>query len=459
MADYTPNESIADMSPEASEMLALMSQKRTILNSPGTKLSSLYYSVNNSTTDSVEITYNTGRYTSSLSTPLFGAQSQVIIANSSFVGDTYLHLELPNIYENQTLTRGWGYGIIASLSYLFGSSSVSQTQINGQTMLHKVMMAAETAERRSALLALGGDEMLSPIMRLNPSTNVAERDPDAIISADILLPFPWSSSSGLFCKKPFDTNILSNPITIQIQFASVNQIFGGTPTPTTPFPTGFSTAQVLFRMGDLYSKNVSLKRALDLNPDKSIFYPEVFTQSYTPSVFRGSRNINNRVSVPLLGFINADLLAITIGVVRTDLLSPPAGQSPNVFHYDTLQNIQLIYNGTIMFQAPRTSWKLFTMKSIPGAQYFHNSFIQPTLTGLAPFQSIPQDTYLLHIDFSAIRAVTYEGQMQNVWRIGNNTLTLNFNTSGDETVRYQMFCTYHYNGVVQCMQGQTALYF
>jgi len=447
---------MADLTQEAAEMLTLMQDKRTILSAPGSKLSSLYYNVMNSTVDSVEITFNTGRYVSSLSTPLFGAQSQVILANSSFVGEVYLHLELPNLWPGQSLSRGWGYGAIQQLSFLFGSSNVSQLTVNGQTLWHKIAMQCENAEKRSELFRLGGDELLSPIQRLNSLTGLPERDPDAVLSADILLPLPWSSASGLFGKKAFDTNLLVNPITIQLTFNQSTSVFGGSISPN-PFPSGFTTATMIFRQGDLFSKSMSLKNKLLSMPDQSMFYPWIYTQSYLPTQFYGSNVASQPITMPLLGFINADLLALTIGVVRTSLLAPVQGQPPNIFQYDNIQNVSLLFNGTVMFNAPRQSWKLFTMKSGLGAQYFHNSLIQTA--GVGTFSSIPQDAYLLHIDFSSIRSMSFEGMMQNVWRIGNNTLSLSFTTEGDQTVRYQAFCSYHYNSVVQVQQGQTAIYF
>jgi hypothetical protein len=454
MADLTGQ---GTFSNEASEMLSLMANKRTILSAPGSKLSSLYYNIMNSTVDAVEITYNTGRYSSSLTTPMFGANSQVILANSSFVGEVWIHLELPNIYDGQTLSRGWGYGAIANLSFLFGSSNVSQLNVNGQTLWHKIAMQCETAEKRSELFRLGGDEYLAPITRLNTTTGLPERDPSAVISADILIPLPFSSASALFSKKAFDTNLLNNPITIQIQFNQANSIFGGPRIPN-EYPAGFSVANMYFRQGDLLSKGMSLKRRLDNFPDESMLYPWIYTQSYLPSQFNGSNNPQMPYTVPLLGFINADLLAITIGIVRVSQLTPVAGQPPNQFQYDNIQNVQLNYNGTVMFNAPRSSWKLSTIKS-EGAQYFHNSLIYPTVPGGSVFTSVPQDAYLLHIDFSALRSMTFEGMMQNTWRISNNVLSITFNTEGDNTVLYQMFCSYHYNSVVQVQQGQTAIYF
>jgi hypothetical protein len=462
MADLTGQ---GTFSEEASEMLQLMTKKRTILSSPGSKLSSLYYNVMNSTVDAVEITYNMGRYSNSLTTPTFGAQSQVILANSSFVSEVYLHLELPNLYAGQTLSRGWGYGCLANLSFLFGSSNVSQLNINGQSLWAKVAMQCETAEKRSEMFRLGGDQQLGPILIIDSDPNSATfgqpiRDVNAVLSADILIPMPFSSASSLFSKKAFDSNLLNNPITIQIQFNQANSIYGG-PQTTNPFPPGFGAALMYFRQGDLYSKGLSLKRYLDTHPDESMLYPWIYTQSYLPSQFYGNNTFGSPVTLNLLGIINADLLALTVGIVRVSQLVPPAGQPANQFQYDNIQNVALLYNGTIMFNAPRSSWKLSTLKS-QGGQYFQNSLIYPTVPGPPPgnvFTSAPQDSYLLHIDFSAIRSMTFEGMMQNVWRIGNNTLSLQFNTEGNGSVLYQAYVSYHYNSVVQVQQGQTAIYF
>jgi len=442
---------------EETQALELISRKKTILSAPGWKASSLYYTVANSMVDSVEITYNQGRYQSSLTNMSFGGQSIVILANQSFVDTVCLHLELPNLYPNQTLSRGWGYLILDQLAFLFGSSNMSQVQISGQSVWQKVAMQCENAEKRSELWRLGGEEYLQPVTHI--VNGVAVRDPNAVLSADIILPLPWSSASGLFNKKAFDTNTLSNPIQIQIRFKNAEAIYGGLSN-TNPFPTGFQRAVMSFRQGELSNQAMSMRNELFRKPDESMFYPFVWSQSYQPSVFAGSNDVNSPVTIPLQSFINADLLSITIAVVRTSLLSGrDAKQSPNGMQLDNIQNIVLDYNGSAMFVAPRSSWKLATMKSAIGAQYFHNSLIQPTSTGAGPYISVPQDSYLLHIDFSAIRATTFEGMMQNTWRIGNNVLNLSFNTEGDSTVAYQMFCTYNYNSVIQINQGQSIFYF
>lgn len=468
MADYEE-----EMTPRQQMMLGYLSAKRTSLSAPGTMLNSLYYDTAQASVEAVECTFNTGRYINSLSSPTFGGTSTVILANNDFVGEVYLHLELDNIYgptpsdptaKQQTLSRGWGYGCIASIQYLIGNSSSSQVSLSGPALWAKIAMQCDTAERRSEFFRLGGDEYLTPVMRNNATTGIPERDPDAVISADILLPMPWSSATGSNgCgKKAFDTSLLSNPITITVQFDKNTSIFGGSISPY-PFPRALRSASMIFRQGELRYKNMSLEGELKMNPDKSLFYPDIFCTYQTPAVFQGNRV--NPVSIPLLGILNGDLLSLTVQVVRLSMveaipLATPANtySAPNRFQYDNIRDVQLLFNGQVMFRAPQSSWKLFTAHSTPGAQYFHNSLIT---AGVAPgsFTSVPQDAYMLHIDFSQFRSTSFENHFANTWRIGNNTLTLQFLTEGDQTVSYACTVVYSYNSIVQISNGNTLLYF
>lgn len=454
------------MADQDSRDLMYLASKRTALNAPGVKLSNNYYSLMNASVETVETTYNTGRLTISLTTKDFGGQAQVVIPNSSFLGEVYLHLELPNLgfasrgsgyNAGATLSRGWGYACISSINFLFGSSNVSQISMNGQSLLQTVMMSADTAEKRSELFRLGGQEMLQPITWVDPVDGLTKPNPNVVLSADILLPFPWSSSSGLHSKLPFDTNVLSNPITIQIQFNPRTTIYGGLN--QNAWANSFLAATAIFRQGDLTNKDQSLRRTLENNKDLSMFYPFIHKQSYTPTQFLGSTDQNSPVSVPLLGFINADLVGIMIGVVRVGLLTGSANGSPNIFQYDQLSNVNLQFNGLSMMNSPGQAWKLYQCAAGSlGASYFQNSLIKPHGAD-PPFDSVPQDTYIMVIDFSRIRSTTFEGQFQNVWRIANNTLTLSFNTESGPDTQYQLYATYMYNGMAQINAGQTSIYF
>ena len=447
------------LSSSMSKDLIYLSNKRVAMSAPGIKMDDIYYSSLNSSVELSECTFNNGRLQISLSNNTFGSQSQVIIPNQSLLGATYLHLELPAIPNvmgvgnaNQVnICRGWGYAIINSITFLFGSSNVSQLVLPMHTILQTVMQECATAEQRSEVFNLAGQEYLS----------VNGGSFGSPISADLLLPFPWSSMCQMV-KKPFDTTLINNPITIQIQFNNANAIYtttGNTSLLTPPgLPTGFNNATLYFRQGDLSNKDQSLKYELIKHPNLMYSYPFIHHQPYTtrfPGAVLGAPGAQP-VSLPLLSFINADLVSITFGVVD-DLYNVGTPYQISPFNYDPIQNIQLQFNGLVMYNAPLVSYRLYNMNSQGGASYFFNSVINPNGTGPPAGASSPVNTYIIEIDFSRIRALCFENQFQNVWQIGNNTLTLTFYTS--TTHQYTMYATYHYNAIAECQGGETRIYF
>jgi hypothetical protein len=434
---------------QAQEMIDLtyLKNKRTILANPGTKISSYYYSAMNTTVELSEMTFNNGRLQISLSQLNFNSQSQVVIPNSSYLCEVYLHLELPPIQANESLCRGWGYAAISNISFLFGSSNISLLSINGQTMFQELMLQCETAEKRNEVLNLGGQEVLN-----NTSVNNNK--------ADLLLPFPWSTLCAVHHKKGFETDLLNNPITIQIQFGPASNIYGGSP--TLPHPTAFSVATTYFRQGDYTYKDTSLKPILARHPNLMYSYPFIHAQSAIQTQFTGITQptpqtgvASSRVNIPLLSFINADLISISFGVVQTANLTGSAGTSPSPFAYEPITNISLLFNGLTMYESPGTLYRLYSMMSQPGAAYVQNSII--IAGSSSPFFSVPVNTYVNVVDFSMKRAICYDSEFYNVWRIGNNTLTLNFNTPS--TVNYTIFCTYYYNAICEVQHQNANIYF
>lgn len=435
--------------PDMAEDMQYLSNKRVLLSNPGTRIHQAYYSAVNTTVDAVEMTYNTGRFTVSLSQLAFRGQAQVIVPNSSFLEEFYLHLELPPLAANETVSRGWGWASIAQISYLFGSSNVSQLAINGQSVWQTIAASCETAEKRSLMWKLGGDEVFGPTAA------------GSNLGADLILPLPWSNPTGGHgAKLPYDTTLLSNPITVQIQFNGPESIYGGLGSTLTPH-LGFAVGTAIMRQGDLGQKNNSLKFLMMKEPSLMYSYPFIHHQSFTPSSFTTGAAPVSPTQALLLGLIAADLVAMTFGVIRTDRLTrgnAPDFASPNPFAYEDLRNVRLDFNGLVMYNAPGASYKLFNMQSMEGADGFQGSIINPSAGGLAPFTSTPVDTNMVIINFARLRQLAFEGQYQNVWQIGNNTLTLQFEGLQPLTP-YTLFVTYHYNAVVESQNGQSTIYF
>lgn len=421
-------------SRELPNEMVYLSQKSSHLAAPGTMLNSLYYSRLNSTIELVESVSQIGRFRQELTSKSFNSSANVQIPNGSFLGQTYLHLELPNTVANQTLCRGWGLACIRQISFLFGSSTSSELVINKQSIWHLLGLQSESQDKLSEVFRLAGEEVLSPL--------VAPAGEDVpVISADILLPFPWSSINGLMQKKPYDTSLLMQPVTISIVFDDSSSIFGGLGVR----PTGFLKAEIYVRQTDITNKDLSLKAKLMKQPDSAYNYPFQHIQSYQSSTFAGSRKSSgNKISIPLQSFINSDLSGIVLSVVKTDRLTGVSNNSPSPFAYDQIQDLELTLNGQTVYYAPGKAYKLHGMIGEVGASYWHNSLIASGTT--SPFTSDPRDDYSIYIDFSLIRPAFQPNLLQNTFRVPQQTMVCEFYTSTDDN--YRLFATYVYGTAV-----------
>lgn len=423
--------------------MAFLRDKRTLLANPGIKLDDVYYSALNTSVELAEVTYNYARFNQNLSNSQFGGQSQVVIPNSSLVSTIYLRLVLPPLLANQTLPRGWGWAALSSINFLLGSSNVSLVQLLGQNVLQVIMAQSDTDSKRNDFLRYGGEETFGPTT--------------GSVEAVLVLPFPWSSANGQYAKRPFDSRLLENPITLQIAFNQARAIYGGNGTP----PTGFTEARILVKQGDFAQPSQSLATALRLHPDMHYCYPFTYAQVGQIQTFQAT----NAATVPvnMLGFINGDLVGITLGVIAQTDISPSANNTPNPFNYQQLQDITVTFNGQIMYFAPgQTAYKIFSTDGELTSGKFANSVV--AAGAVAPFTSAPTDTNILYLDFSRLRSASFEDHYPNVWRIGSNTLVINFILPNSPTppaaaATYSLISTYYYNGCFLTQNGVSRAYF
>lgn len=419
-----------------SQEMIYLSQKKAHLNAPGYKLNSLYYSSMNSMVDLVENTVMTGRYSQTLSSTQFNSSSTITIPNSSFLGQMYLHLELPNLVADQQICRGWGLACLESISFLMGSSNVPQLEISGESIRDVLMLQSESAEKASEIIRLAGDEYRSPI-----PTSSSTR-----LEASVLIPTPFSSMATLHQKKYFDTNLLNNPITIHIKFKNSDSIYGGSGVR----PSGFNRAVLFTRQAVLSNKDLSLKNKLMQNPSLVSNYPFLHRQSYSTQTFQGRTPASGqKISLSLLSFINADLLGIVLSIRKTSKARSVGVKVANPLDTDDIIDCDITYNGQSIHLTPGTSYKLTNMCGMVGASYYHNSII--TDSGA---DSIPKDCYLLYADFSQKRPDVFNNEYQNTFRIPNNTLNVTFYTPTSE--EYQMHATYVYNGMLSVASDGTS---
>ena len=416
-----------------SDMLKYLSDKRVNLNNPGYKIDNNYYSRVNTTISMSETTYNYGRYSQTLSSSAFGAQSTLIIPRSSMLSTCFMHFQLPAIVADQTICRGWGYRLIDNISYLWGSANVSQLSINWMTHLQLIMQSSPTSEKKSELMRLGGEEQLV-------ATSGA-------IDAYVPLHLPWSTMG--IGKKPFDTRTLNAPVQISIKLCDSNRIYGGTGVR----PSFLTAGRLLLNQGNLGHTEASLEGELSANPALRMNYPFIHAQSNEVPV---SGVAGTPITgITLNGFINADLLCILVSIVKRSDVFDGTNNSRNPFHMNTgVRDVLVEFNGLQMYNSPAEIYKLYALKNNYGAQYFQGSVINAGTVN--PFASSGADEYLIDVQFGSHNCLPYSGEYLNTWRISNNVLTISFTPA--ETADYTIYCSYLYNGI-NSVNGDSLVYF
>lgn len=432
---------VSNMADSAAQYLTT---KPALLDSPGMKLHGLYASASNIQNDIAENTWNWGRLILTLSSTNFGGSSQVVIPNSSFVGYVILNLQLQlTSATNVVLNRGWGYAAIQSINYQMGSSNANQQQITGQSLLQIIHEQAGSEEKFTEMFNLGGQEQLAP--SASPT----------IYEANVLLPFPFSTACGSMQKLPFDTEMLNSPIFLTVNFNTSQYFIGGSGYASAA--TQFNAAQMIFRQGDLFNKDLSLAGPIKRNPGLIYGYPFIHHQSFTPSPVSLTTGSSIQTSINLLSILNADLVGLSFGVLAASDYQNTTGATINPFNYINLSNVQLLFNGQYMYNAPGTSYKLMQTLPMDGRSYFQNSLVAAGTT--APYTSSPVNTYPVHMDFSRKREACFGQEFANVWRIGNNALSLGFTptSAGLSNTLCYIFVTYHYNGLIDVVNGETRI--
>jgi hypothetical protein len=296
----------------------------------------------------IESQSNLGKYRKSLTSRSFSSVGEVLLPNLDFVGNTFIHLKIPQLDKDYALCDNWGSAIISSINYQLGSSNISLVERQGHTMWQQNFVACETKEKRDRWRRLGGEQV----------TAVAKTgDHEAILQ----LSLPFSTIRNAM-KKSYDTSLLSSPVLIQIHFKPITAILSVSTgidagTLPQPLPTQFSTADIIVRQDVLTNKAESMRNTLMSGENLFSPYPYVHALSGTTRTFDAV--VGQPVTMDMSGFLNSDLLGILFHIVPTaylnsviDTTTPGNNRPANPWSTLRVRDIKLTFNGSILHDMP-----------------------------------------------------------------------------------------------------------
>ena len=402
----------------------------------------------------IESQSNLGKYRKSLTSRSFSSVGEVLLPNLDFVGNTFIHLKLPQLDENYMLCHNWASAIISSVNYQLGSSNISLVERQGYTMWHQSFVACETKEKRDRWGNLGG-EIQGAVAKTG--------DHEAILQ----LSLPFSTIRNAM-KKSYDTSLLSSPVLIQIHFKPITAILsvssdidpGALPQ---ALPTQFSIADVIVRQDVLTNKAESMRNTLMSGDNLFSPYPYVHALSGTTRTFDGV--VGQSVTIDMSGYLNSDLLGILFHIVPNkflnstiDTVAPGNNTAANPWSTLRARDIKLTFNGSILHDMP------FLLHDAEGISM---SFGDVDATNhqlnndgtLIPTTS-SGNQYVYYIPFTPESSTVYESSsFPNTPRYSQQPLTISFNPIVINNEPVTFFSTYLYNGVVMTSKGNSNIFF
>lgn len=334
-----------------------------------------------------------------------------------------------NFPTNICATRGWGYQLIERIDYRIGSAGTFT--INGEQHALSVLEKCETLEKRNQLWRLGGDAVVS----------------SGVQNAYVFIDVPVSKIQAMAHKLPFDSKMLSLPIQIVIYIKGASEVFGGSGV----MPIALSDGNFIVRQLDFKDNNASMAEDLMMDRALSYVHPFLFQQTQLVVPNLTTAQLPNKVVTNLQGFRFGNLVSITLWAVLNTDLTPSPTNAKNPLKTLRLNDIQLYYNGLLLYNSIKDTHALITLGNNLAPNYFETTAISGTNSG--NFALTAYNSYYYTLDMSQYSAKMKEGSIQSGLEMGPNTLLLNFTTPDSSASAFALYVSYNYTSGLKIFQG------
>ena len=407
------------------------------------EMKDMYYPGMENTEAVAFATYVENRFQATLPSQTFGSSSTVIFNPTEGLGDILLTLTLPDIsYTSVGCSEGWGYASIRQVGIRIGNSSLYY--FTGDQLLNAVLSDCEDSAKRDEMLFLGG-QALNPV---NPITGANDFDSVAKRTAYVYIKCPWNSPSAQEKPLPIETDLLTQPVQLIVEFEPASKIFVRASGAST-LPTQFASAVMQFRQVHMMNGSDLLARRVDMNSN-ALSYPLKYFQQTTfrtgITVAQNQAGVEQQIS--LTGFRSGSLKSIDIWAVSQDDLN---GGNPN--RWVLLGNVKLLVNGLVYYDAPSNSnqfWSIVDRKTSAVSAYNYVDASGSTLV------NTNGSMYWLNIPF-AQHTETLCGE--NVVSTGLPIMNriINFSCVFPSTGTYVLNASYNYASNIMFSRGKSCL--
>ena len=311
-----------------------------------------YYPGHENTEKSCFPSYVENRFNLAFPSLNAGSASILTFNPAEGVGDIVLTFQFPpgdvsgNLYKGLGLAQGYGYRLIREIQVR--PSSGSQYTFTGDQLFLASLSDCEDSVKKDQICYLGGQSCVT----------AADFADQSKLTAYCYLKLPWNSISAQEKTLPWPTDLITQPLTIQIQLATMDQVFYVNPNVVSPapYPTALSYANANFRQTHMSNTGNLLTRRENM-VQKALAYPLRYFQQTT---FRSQVAITNSSPISaqlnLTGLRSGQLKSLDIWCVRQSDLN-----SGNGFNWVAPTDVRLLISGTVYYDSVKGSQQMWSL--------------------------------------------------------------------------------------------------
>lgn len=383
------------------------------------------------------------RFKQALTSTAQGSNTFIISVDQG-VSDILFYAKLPAAgagvdYTDLALPRGWLYQLMNRISIRYSGSS--QYFWTGAQCLIENLREMPNPTCRDQLFQLGGAALIDGV---DGSGFVGDN-----LYAYAYLNFPHDSPNGSMLKpNPFPSELLSQPIVITLELNSLPSIFSSAVAlgslagaPTALQSGGFQVKQVhAMDRGDLMVSMADRSKAYSF-PTKAFYQNEIQVALSGQTTYE----------VLLTGFRSGQVRSIILWATKNSDTAP-ATSAPFVKNFTNFvlpHDVQLLYNGTVYYDAPATSSQFWNLVSTETPSVLNASVL--SISG-GNITSTERASNWVEIPFSQVFEQLSGSHMYVAGKQIQNAV-VNVSLTMPDTAAYTLHAVYAYNCVMVAAAG------
>ena len=387
--------------------------------------------------------------------------STFIISVDQGISDIMLGVKLPAQgeagvdYTGLGLPRGWIYDLVNRISCRYSGSS--QYFWTGAQVRIENLREMPNPTTRDKMFELGGAAMVCDL-----SGVVNEFNGDSLY-AYAYVNVPHNSPNGSLAKpNPFPSELLSQPIVITTELNYLPTIFssalaGGSlaGAPTSLSDAWFQVKQVHANdRGELMVSTADRAKAYSF-PTKCFYQNEI-----TISIPANATAQDTPYQFLLTGFRSGEVRSIIMWLTE-DGDTNPTTTGPFVKNFTKFalpHDVQILYNGTVYYDAPGTSSQFWNLVSTETPSQLQN--IDLSINAIdGNLKKIGNVANWVEVPFSQVFEQLSGSHMYVAGKMIMNAVVNGSMVVPDATKSYTLHCTYSYNCVMAVNSGSVSYVF